>query len=53
MFNFGDAVIMTCLHQPYSGKPIHVSRLWIKRDGKWIMSISYQTAIQAATAKGS
>jgi len=26
MFDFGDAVIMTCLHQPYSGKPIHVSR---------------------------
>jgi hypothetical protein len=51
MFDFGDAVIMTCLHQPYSGKPIHVSRLWIKRDGKWIMSISYQTTIQAATAK--
>jgi len=51
MFDFGDAVIMTCLHQPYSGKPIHVSRLWIKRDGKWIMSISYQTAIQAAVAK--
>jgi hypothetical protein len=51
MFDFGDAVIMTCLHQPYSGKPIHVSRLWINRDGKWIMSISYQTAIQAAAAK--
>ncbi|HET7107698.1 MAG TPA: nuclear transport factor 2 family protein [Candidatus Acidoferrum sp.] len=51
MFDFGDAVIMTCLHQPYSGKPIHVSRLWINRDGKWIMSISYQTTIQAAAAK--
>jgi hypothetical protein len=51
MFDFGDAVIMTCLHQPYSGKPIHVSRLWIKRDGKWIMSISYQTTIQAGTPK--
>jgi hypothetical protein len=51
MFDFGDAVIMTCLHQPYSGKPIHVSRLWIKRDGKWIMSISYQTTIQAGTAE--
>jgi hypothetical protein len=51
MLDFGDAVIMTCLHQPYSGKPIHVSRLWIKRDGKWIMSISYQTTIQAGTSK--
>ena len=51
MFDFGDAVVMTCLHQPYSGKPVHVSRLWIKRNGQWIMSISYQTTMQAAPAK--
>ena len=53
MFDFGDSVVMTCLHQPYSGKPVHVSRLWIKRDGRWIMSISFQTTIQAAPAKTS
>ena len=53
MFDFGDSVVMTCLHQPYAGKPVHVSRLWIKRDGKWIMSISFQTTIQAAPAKNS
>jgi len=53
MFDFGDSVIMTCLHQPYVGKPVHVSRLWIKRDGKWIMAISFQTTIQAAPAKTS
>jgi hypothetical protein len=51
MFDFGDSVVMTCLHQPYSGKAIHVSRLWIKRDGKWVMSISYQTTIQSAPAQ--
>jgi hypothetical protein len=51
MFDFGDAVVMTCLHQPYSGKPVHVSRLWIKRGGQWIMSISYQTTIQSAAAQ--
>jgi hypothetical protein len=51
MFDFGDTVVMTCLHQPYHGKPIHVSRVWIKRDGKWVMSISYQTTIQAAPAQ--
>lgn len=51
MFDFGDVVVMTCLHQPYTGKPIHVSRLWIKRDGNWVMAISYQTTIQAGTAK--
>jgi hypothetical protein len=53
MFDFGDAVVMKCLHQPFSGKPIRVTRVWIKRDGKWVMSISYQTTIQAAAAKNS
>jgi hypothetical protein len=53
MFDFGDAVVMTCQHQPYTGKPVHVSRLWIKRNGQWVMSISYQTTIQAAPAKAS
>lgn len=51
MFDFGDAVVMTCQHQPYTGKPVHVSRLWIKRNGRWVMSISYQTTVQAAPAK--
>lgn len=51
MFDFGDAIVMTCQHQPHTGKPVHVSRLWIKRDGKWVMSISYQTTMQAAPAK--
>ena len=51
MHDFGDAVIMTCLHQPYSGKPVRVSRLWIKRDRNWVMSISYQTTIQAGALK--
>jgi hypothetical protein len=51
MFDFGDSVVMTCLHQPHTGKPVHVSRLWIKRDGQWVMVISYQTTIQADAAK--
>lgn len=51
MFDFGDAVVMTCQHQPHTGKPVHVSRLWIKRNGQWVISISYQTTMQAAPAK--
>jgi hypothetical protein len=53
MFDFGDSVIMTCMHQPYTGKPVHVSRLWIRRDGRWVMSISFQTTIQTASPKTS
>ena len=48
MFDYGDTVVMTCLHQPYTGKPIRVSRVWVKRNGAWLMAISYQTIIQAA-----
>jgi hypothetical protein len=51
MFDFGDAVVMTCHHQPYTGNPVHVTRLWIKRSGHWVMSISYQTTMQAAPTK--
>jgi hypothetical protein len=51
MIDFGDAVVMTCLHQPYKGKAVHVSRVWIKRDGAWVMSISFQTTIQASAAQ--
>jgi hypothetical protein len=51
MFDFGDNVVMKALHQPFHGKPIRVSRVWIKRDGKWVMAISYQTTIQSAAAK--
>jgi hypothetical protein len=50
MFDYRDAVVMTALHQPYRGKPVHVSRVWVKRDGAWLMAISYQTIIQSAKA---
>lgn len=53
MFEFGDTVVMTSMHQPYSGKPARVSRLWIKRDGKWVMSLSFQTTMEEAAAKSS
>jgi hypothetical protein len=51
MFELGNTIVMTCLHQPYHGKPIHVSRVWLKRNGQWVMAISFQTTIQAEPAK--
>jgi hypothetical protein len=51
MFDFGNTIVMTCLHQPYHGKPVHVTRVWLKRNGQWMMTISYQTTIQAEPAK--
>jgi hypothetical protein len=49
-FDYGDTLVMTALHQPFTGKPIHVTRVWIKRGGAWLMAISYQTIIQATMA---
>jgi hypothetical protein len=51
MFDFGNTIVMTCLHQPYHGKPVHVTRVWLKRNGQWLMAISYQTTIQGEPAK--
>jgi len=51
MFDFGNTIVMTCLHQPYHGKPVHVSRVWVKRNGQWLMAISFQTTIQGEPAK--
>jgi Domain of unknown function (DUF4440) len=44
MFDFGDAVLMTSEHKPDRGKPLHVTRLWVKRDGNWMEVLSYQTS---------
>jgi hypothetical protein len=46
MFDFGDTVVMTSRHQPDKGKPLHITRVWVMRDGKWLETLSYQTAIQ-------
>jgi hypothetical protein len=45
MFTFGDAVLMVSEHQPDRGKPLHVTRVWVKRGGSWVETLSYQTAV--------
>jgi hypothetical protein len=50
MFDFSDAVLMTSEHQPDRGKPLHITRLWVRRDGSWMETLSYQTSVKAAAA---
>ncbi len=50
MFDFGDAVLMTSEHKPDRGKPLHVTRLWVKRNGSWMETLSFQTSVQGASA---
>jgi hypothetical protein len=48
MFEFGNTMVMTSRQHPDHGEALHVTRVWIKRAGKWLELLSYQTAIQAA-----
>ena len=51
LFGFADAMVMTCEHQPFHGKAARVSRVFVKRDGKWLMAVSFQTTRQDAAVK--
>lgn len=48
LFDFGDAVLMTSRHKPVQGKPLRVTRIWVKRGGNWVETLSYQTSIEPA-----
>lgn len=45
MFDFKEAVVMTSFHRPDRGKPLRVTRVWVKRDGNWVEALSYQTSV--------
>jgi Domain of unknown function (DUF4440) len=51
LFGFKDAMVMTCEHQPFHGKAARVSRVFVKRGGKWLMAMSFQTTRQDAPVK--
>ena len=51
LFDFRDAAILVSKHQPAHGKPFHITRLWIKRNGHWQEAVSYQTRMQEAPAQ--
>jgi hypothetical protein len=45
MFPFSEAVLMISQHKPVQGNPLHVTRVWVKRDGGYVSTMSYQTAV--------
>lgn len=51
MFTFGDALLMVSDHRPDSGSPLHVTRIWVKRGGTWVETLSYQTAVTAVSGR--
>ena len=51
LFGFAGAMVMICEHQPFHGKAAQVSRVFVKRDGQWLMAVSFQTTRQDAAVK--
>jgi len=51
MICFPNAIVMRCEHQPFHGKVTRVSRVFTKRNGQWLMAVSFQTSRQDAPVK--
>lgn len=52
MVTIGDSVVMRCRTLAHRGKPTQVTRVWTKRGAMWLMTVSFQTTIEAAAAVG-
>jgi hypothetical protein len=51
VLDFGTAAILISRHQPQNAKPVHITRVWIKRGGHWMEAASYQTRIEDAATR--
>ena len=51
VLDFGTAAILISKHQPPNAKPVHITRIWVKRGGHWMEAASYQTRIEDAAAR--
>ncbi len=51
LYDFDDCIIMAAEHQPAAGKPVHVTRVFVRRNSAWLLALSYQTIIEDAPAK--
>ena len=48
IYDFDRVAVMVSEHVPDRGRPLHVTRVWVERDGQWVETLSYQTARQGA-----
>jgi hypothetical protein len=46
VYDFPAAAVMISEHVPDRGRPLHVTRVWVQRDGRWVETLSYQTAVR-------
>lgn len=50
MIDLGDVVIMLTEQQPYDGQPFRATYVWVNRDGRFQMVVSYHTTIREVPA---
>ncbi|MBZ5701764.1 MAG: DUF4440 domain-containing protein [Acidobacteriia bacterium] len=43
---FGDSAVMRSEHRPRSGKTLHVTRVFVKREGHWQIAFGQQTTME-------
>jgi ketosteroid isomerase-like protein len=43
---FGDAAVMRSEHKPLHGRVLHVTRIFVKREGRWQIAFGQQTAVE-------
>ena len=48
LFVFGDAAVLRSRHDAGQAK-LEVTRVWAKRDGRWVETLSYQTGVQSGS----
>ena len=46
LFDFDNVVVMTSQHVTDKGQRLHITRVWVNRDGRWQETLSYQTAVR-------
>jgi ketosteroid isomerase-like protein len=46
---FGDTAVMRSEHKPLHGRTLHVTRVFVKRNGHWQIAFGQQTAVEAGS----
>ena len=46
MFDFPNAIVMLSTHKRATGNATRNSRVWVKRDDKWLLVCNFQTTVQ-------
>jgi hypothetical protein len=49
IYDLPGAAVMVSEHVPDRGNPLRVTRVWVNHEGRWVETLSYQTAVQSGS----